>query len=282
MISASSVIYYPDATFHANSAEALLEMMIAIFVCDKIKIGFFPWLALFNSAYMVFKPDGLLLNTSMSGCFNAAVIPLAPLPIQIILTISCLASGKNQPIALLFSVIGLYLLRRKLWKTIAVLVLCSGLTMYFLVPMFGFSDGRLPLWGISSQFFLERVNWIFGAGLGTYATIGPELTIEPFGQAFLWLHSDWLQIVFETGFLGGLAVLFLYTDALKRAYQDEDLFISLSTFGLFGLANFPLHNPISAVLGAVLLHSALSKTGKLLPRSQEIPQRQNRQRVRSS
>lgn len=212
-------------------------------------------------------PYGLLFNASMSGCLNAVLFPLfferdgkVPILSAIVIPLSVLATQKNQPIALLFFSLGVVLIKRRHWKELALAIAASFLTGLLLIGhMFGNSEGRTEVWTLAFNFFRDHANPFLGTGLGTFYYIGPWLTLKPFGQGFLWLHSDWLQIGFECGAIGLVLMALLFFRACYRSRGNLVLSTSLLTFGAFGIANFPLHNPISACLGAFLLHWALVK-----------------------
>ena len=257
-----------DPGFISSASHSLLFFLMCVLCAENIGLELFPWIAVLNAGVMFFySKDGMLLNASMSGCFQACILPLATLPVQIILVASILYSGKNQPIALMFVALGLYQIRRRKWKSLVLAVMascvCGKLLVHGSTASFLNSDGRTDVWRLAFDFFADQVNPFTGAGLGSFYVVGPELTMPVFHQPFLYLHSDWLQIGFEMGFLGLVTIGMLGFWTVYRVRKDEILFTSLMLFLCFGLANFPLHNPVSALFGAVLMWTAVQESKKL-------------------
>jgi O-antigen ligase len=118
--------------------------------------------------------------------------------------------------------------------------------------------GRLDVWFNSMGYIEDRSNFWTGAGLGSFWVLGPSL--NPGGQEiFTWMHSDWLQTLFEQGILGFLSVAILYVHALVRAKRNEALFVSLAGLGAFAIANMPLRFPLAGLYGAVLIQWAMAE-----------------------
>lgn len=255
------------------SASTVVTVFLNLYVLRTFDISrwftIFRCIAITNAIYMLTsllwgEPSGFLLNPSMSGCFNACVLPFFFYPGKpckkipvILLVLSILATHKNQPIALLFLVLGVKLLRRRLWKeTLAAIILSVGVGKYLIGKMLFNPEGRTEVWRDSFHFWKDYVNPWFGTGLGTFYFIGPALTAEKYKIGFIWLHSDWLQVLFEMGLVGALLFVAAYIQALCRSWNEHRLFTSLIAFGAFGIANFPMHNPISGFFGLLLILSA--------------------------
>lgn len=225
--------------------------------------------------------NGFFANTSMGGCFLAAILPMffdqdleANVLLVLFLSFVILSTGKNQPIALFFLSITVFSIRKINFKAAFFAVISCFFVGWGLIGHKFFDpSGRVKVWIASMRFWKEHTNHFLGFGLGTYFYIGPKISLPLMGQSFLWLHSDWLQVVFENGYIGGALVFALFIEALWKSRKNNWLFTSLSVYGSWGIANFPLHNPISGLLGAFLLHSSLAKalkeTHKLPPNYQE-------------
>lgn len=123
-------------------------------------------------------------------------------------------------------------------------------------------NGRIKLWRDMMSWWWERCNHLFGAGLGTFELFGPSVqrTKHTLDQKyFIWMHSDWLQIVFEIGFIGLIVSVWTYSAALKHSLDRGPMFPSLVGFGIMMCGNYPLHLPVHAFVGALLISMAFSK-----------------------
>jgi hypothetical protein len=215
------------------------------------------------------EPWGILLNASMSGCLNAALFPLFKTEEKFargLVFISVIASGRSLPIAVLFVGVAALLYSSKRYKEIAA-ALPVSLALGYLIKGGGLfaSRGRDHIWKQALIFFRDHMPWAFGGGLGSFYVIGPTLTTKLDGVYFIWLHSDWLQIFFEQGFVGFNIILVMYLYALRRSRLDPKLFAALAAYGAFAVANMPLHYPIAGLYGAILLRWALDKNSKENP-----------------
>lgn len=267
-------------TFNFASASALALGCLTILVAQSIRFeiwaGIFQVIALINAGTIFVQmylgihnyEYGLLLNSSMSGCFNAVALPLfffSGWPKRwnlaywrfwavLLVLISILACGRHQPLAVLIVIGGALGVLRGYWKTTlvcSVFALGGGLA-YKGMALFD-TSGRTTVWRLSMDFWKAHMNHWLGAGLGTYYYLGPYITLKEMHEGYIWLHSDWLQMIFECGFIGLAFMVIFYGSLLWRVRQRNGLFASLIGVGVWGMANFPLHNPISALLVAVLV-----------------------------
>lgn len=143
-------------------------------------------------------------------------------------------------------------------------ILGLGLWKWGALELFNSSD-RLPMW----KFFMEQwaknpVHWWFGTGFGTFGVFSINLqNAHDFKSQYwwVWLHNDWLQALFETGFVGLTLMLGTFLHALKRLWERKET-AELQALLLFGLAmmlNFPLHIGLTCAFGAWLLTLALQR-----------------------
>lgn len=75
-----------------------------------------------------------------------------------------------------------------------------------------FSDsGRYSVWALTWSKIVSNSPNLFGFGLGTFELWGPDMVIKATGKQgsyWSWAHNEWLQILFETGWVGlGLTCL---------------------------------------------------------------------------
>lgn len=247
-----------NASFSLAAASSLAFIWIVLSVAEKIQLKLFKFVAIVNTL-LLFMNEGLLANNSMSGCLSACLIPFSP----IAGTVGALIARQSQPVALLFIVLGLRLIRRRRFFKLAVAIAASVVVGSLLSRHALFDPhGREQVWADAWSFFCAHDNPFLGAGLGAFYYIGPWLTVEKYHMGFVWLHSDWFQILFEEGIVGVIAAFIVFTQALYKSRRNEKLFAALFAYGAFGIANFPLHNPITALLGATLFVAALAKAPK--------------------
>ena len=251
-----------NAGLSCGAASALALIGLAFFVGKHLRPWTWQAIAAINGAWLLLGGVGVTGNDSMSGCFEACLLPLCfenPV-LSMIAVAACLASQKSQPIALLFVVFGLMLLRRKRFKTTVLIFFASFACGAILSKHALFnSEGRVDLWKLTFDFFRDHANLWTGMGVGTFYEIGPFLTADKYHQAFVTLHSDWLQQIFEQGIIGFAAAFVVIAQALFKVRRNERLFTSLFCYGLFAIANFPLHTPFTALFGAYLIASAFAK-----------------------
>lgn len=251
-----------NAGLSCGAASALALIALAFFVAKHLRPWAWQALAAINGAWLLFGGQGVAGNDSMSGCFEACLLPLCfddPL-LSMVAVGACLAARKSQPIALLFVVATLMLLRRKRFKTTASAALAFfGVGTLICKHALFNSDGRTELWKISYDFFRDHANVWAGMGVGTFYEIGPFLTAAKNHGVFVTLHSDWLQQIFEQGIIGVVVAAIVFAQALFVVRKNERLFIALFCYGLFALANFPLHTPFTALFGAYLITLAFAK-----------------------
>ncbi len=126
------------------------------------------------------------------------------------------------------------------------------------------SNGRFFQWEIALDFWRLNFNPIFGSGIGTYFVFGPHLQhqINPRAQEhYLWLHNEWLQVLFETGFIGLLIAAGIFLSSLRKSFKNRDswIFAALMALGFSAFTQMPLRLMSFAFLAAFLAFIALRK-----------------------
>lgn len=252
----------------ALSALVSFLLTAATINCFRLQtwINIFKVVGVFNAGLLIggfiYAPHkeswGLLLNASMSGCLSACIFPLFTFSkkerwFKTLLLVSVLASARSQPVAVLFATFAAkFILEKDLGGIFGLLPI--SLAVGFLVKgksLFE-SQGRTEIWLTTYNYFKDHVNPFSGAGLGSFYILGQYLS----HGVFIWLHSDWGQILFETGLIGFILVTILYGHALWRARHSPDLFCALIGYGVFAMANMPLRYPIAGLYGAFLIRWA--------------------------
>lgn len=246
--------------FEHSAQASLIQvlLMVAAVFCLKPDtwIKLFQWIAVINAAWICTGWYGVLLNDSMSGCFSAVLLPLLfinhrPLWQIGLVTASLFVAHQSLPLFCGFFLLFMLGLQtgRYLWT---ILTPCIALGVGFLALRSTLFDGRgrYNLWEMSMSWWVDHANGWIGTGSGSYHVIGPYLTHE-LGSIFTFLHSDWLQILFEQGVIGVVLALILFLKVLLKARGA--LLFSAATCGIWMVANMPMRYPLSAFYLVVLI-----------------------------
>lgn len=221
--------------------------------------------------FWIKEPTGLLGNASMDGCFIATMLPLvALLPGRfgavcaswsvIGLCLACLAifaSGSSLAVGVL-GVVTVAVLARvvRLRFVVGAVAVLAGLGFLTMGPAFLSDSGRFGEWSIQFQWWAENANAWLGAGSGTFMLIGPNVQAmaePPRPESFLFLHSDWLQVVFEQGIVGLVLVVALFAQMLWRSRGSPRVFAAVLGYGAWAWANMPLRYALGALVGVLLI-----------------------------
>lgn len=135
-----------------------------------------------------------------------------------------------------------------------------------------FSSGnRFKMWEFfMSSWSLPR-NIPFGMGFGTFGIFSRVLQdiyqMDPKAW-WIWLHNDWLQMLFEGGLVGLGLMIATYIEAARKLFRESYLaeLRALILFGIFMFFNYPLHVGLTCAFGLWLVSFALlrepGKTGR--------------------
>ncbi len=133
-----------------------------------------------------------------------------------------------------------------------------------------FSDsGRFTLWKQVFPWWWNFGSVWFGQGTGVTQLLAPivqksNMPAVPLSSTqdwWLWLHSDWLQMLLENGVLGALLGATMYAFALVKSYRKADwLFAATVGIGACGIFNFPVHFPVHAFCLVVILGMCFHQT----------------------
>mgnify|MGYP003393639640 CR=1 FL=1 len=221
---------------------------------------------------------GLLSNASQDGCFIACVLPfvftlkrrISLIPF-VIMSLAIILAKESTPIVALIIGIFLFLVSDLIqyYEIVVDSVLCSSLfliiamivaTFYVGPVRFLDSSGRYFIWTKLMTFWWNKVNIWIGAGGGTFYNYGPGVSWHNQGSkpdfgAFIWMHNDFLQVLFEQGIIGLALVLAVLGKMIKRAYNDPVLFTAITVFAFTATTQMPLRNFLTAFLGSFLVRS---------------------------
>ena len=111
------------------------------------------------------------------------------------------------------------------------------------------TNGRYPVWKMAYEWCRDHGFLWFGLGAGAVQTLVPVLQVQTHTRLpdfFVWLHSDWLQIVIEFGWVGLVCTLIALIHLLWKAHNHwcPENFASLMGFVALGAFGYPLRLPI--------------------------------------
>lgn len=120
---------------------------------------------------------------------------------------------------------------------------------------------RFVCWVWSMEWWQSNANMIFGTGLGSYHSLGPYLqqaTHQNLSNGlYNMLHNDWLQCLFELGFVGLGLMVALFVSCIRRVYRNEYVLAQVVVFGATSFINMPARYPITVIVGLLLLRLSM-------------------------
>ena len=129
-------------------------------------------------------------------------------------------------------------------------------------------SGRLQVWHGFLKYWADHFNVWIGSGNGTWAVWGPiaqqKLFLGPtyydgpingsrITHLYLTAHSDWLQLLFETGLTGFTLGVIFFGWLLFRSFKKPWLCAAIAAYGVAMLGNMPLTLPFTAVVASVFV-----------------------------
>lgn len=258
-------------------SRAIIDAMSALCMIDSLYV-FGQWALGHEST----NCGGLFVNASMNACLIAFTYPILKrartkppsglaaiggLISLIIPVMAILASRSNMALMALLGALAAPAAVR-LWRgkhrliSPAVMASLLGAGYCCMGTKFGDNNGRFEIWRATLSWWMQHANHWTGAGLGSYFIIGPGIQIAILHQNtahLLWMHNDWLQVLFEQGAIGLALAITVFGRALARSIKRDRPWLtsSLSAFGVTMLGNFPMHVPVMGFLGSFLLVFAL-------------------------
>lgn len=211
---------------------------------------------------LVMRPErNLYYNKSLRDLTNYSYTILKDLACILIPILAVAFSKAHVPIfgmALFWVLFLFFQLRIKTSSLISILISVTGffvISIHYLSSDAFHDNGRFEMWKMAFKGW-DRFNPLFGSGQGTAFMWIPSFQ-EDSGlnqnNWFIWMHNDWLQILFEQGILGfGLAVI-AYGFVISRSFQRPYLVTSVLLYGAMALFNFPMHLAVHSVLGLFLV-----------------------------
>ena len=205
-------------------------------------------------------------NASMNGSLIAALFPMVlrffpanrdKILLSLLTLSTVVITGASVPLGVLFVVTLMLVMERAMEEDEKVLLYLALPVAVGLVGFYQWDNliedtGRFNNWDIILNWWEARASWSFGTGIGTGFGLFPNAQALYYGfgnkfQVFLFMHNDWLQILFETGYVGLLSVVATFFWLLCKAYSNPYLLASLAGFGAMAMVNYPLQLGIHAI-----------------------------------
>lgn len=234
----------------------------------------FEGIALLDGILVLILGYGMFNAHSVDSSFVASVFVMAvlkrdsffnalPKKLKILVSIVILASilrygGSTGIIILAVGLLSSAFFERKItpWVLVPIAVLGYAGLMYG--AEFLSSSGRVDAWQFFMNHFWTNENIFFGTGIGTFEWIGPILQNRT-NDLFVWMHNEYLQVLFEGGLLGlGLALSLLFV-CFRQAIRNQKtwLFSTLVCLSVMSLTQFPFRFAVSALFICFVVRSAV-------------------------
>jgi len=240
----------------------------------------------------------LMLNTSMEGTFlgiMSVVILFKPIEnehwrsfkwiqsfsVLIILTGTIATTSSVGIGAVALGIITMAFFSKKFKPILLLLSIMFSISAFLFVGEGIFSDSlRVICWNWSMDWWSQSANHLFGTGIGTFWGIGPWIQDTELIKAcasgdskicesakflyqeknyYTFMHSDWLQLLFEGGFVGLILGYGVFITALVKSFNRPWLFASILVFSATATINMPTKYVITSIIGVLLLRMSLLK-----------------------
>ncbi len=191
--------------------------------------------------------------------------------LSLILSIAILITTSSIGIGGLLLGIYFYLLIRKKWIYISIPTLIAIVAVILYHDQIFYAEGRFKIIAFQyDAFFRAYIDPWTGSGFGTYGAIGPWLqkvfhfpVINGKYYSYPNMHSDFFQIFFEMGIIGGVIVILIYLKLVIINLYDKRFWLltSIIVYGAVSVLNMPARYLPSACLGLLLLRSTYVRCG---------------------
>jgi hypothetical protein len=213
---------------------------------------------------MGYLPTGFVGNPSMNGYLMVMVSPFLlrrDVILYLALAPAIFLLGATQPVVLYILVFLLHMVLVKGKRLFWVAPLLASFVylgpLHFWSENFASDSGRFLIWKKMWEWWRTQDFLWWGYGPGGSQIIIPFVqlqNVKVFPNDFwLWLHNDWMQVLFEQGVVGLSLLGLTYLLGLYYARRQPHLFISWVVLGVGAIANYPLRSALHAVFAGWLL-----------------------------
>lgn len=199
--------------------------------------------------------SGILDYPSVNGVFTVtcyflwmrgATSRVEKLSASLLVLLAIIVSKSSTPLGAF--ILGIVALNCTNLRRVAGAISASALLLgigYYLDPELFNPQGRLEAWQIFMTVWAEKFSILFGSGPGTFSSLAIETQLLQnymVGHYYLFMHNEWLQILYETGLVGLCFSVVIFTKALYNSYRRQDHYTvaALVSLGSASLLVFPL------------------------------------------
>jgi hypothetical protein len=134
-----------------------------------------------------------------------------------------------------------------------------GVGLYLNGDRFMHHQDRTLQWEMFMQWLYVNNFYWTGTGLGSFQVLGPAIQNKTY-DLFVWLHNDFLQVLFEQGIVGLSLAFMLTVQCLKRSMRTPWLFVSSIGTLVCGLTQFPLRFFVGQLFVFLLIRLSLEES----------------------
>lgn len=239
----------------------------------KYAVSIFQFLALVNAGLVVMNGHGFMNAHSWDTAFIAMILPtmvfrITKSPITWLPTVFSLfaigyTGGRTAMVVMSACAFAYFLQKKRVFVAciIGSFVLLIGAQFSNESKMF--DSPRLNVWPYFMNIYWKYFDPWIGSGIGTFQWIGPLAQQKE--QVFLknglhlWMHNDYLQVLFETGIIGLTLMMATVFDCLKRSWKNRELFVTVIATLATMLTYYPFHWFITQVWACLLIRCCYEK-----------------------
>lgn len=257
-------IPYGDYTkaFMSTSGQTLAECILIPLVVfktndeiyEKIFIGFLNFFVIYEILSTWFGGYTFFIAGSFDMAFLAACLPLCPSWIAAASIVTILTHHGTTACVILAAQAFLYAIKNSPKILFGLPIL--GIAAYFnkIGPW-----ERIHAYERYMSFWWEQGATIKTFGFGPGSFIWFSMMIDNFKPPiFFQMHSDWLQIFFELGIIGGSFAILCFIKAIKDSWNNPRILYSIAGYGAFALTYHPLRFFPSMILGAFIFFKSIN------------------------
>lgn len=254
---------FPVMAFALFAGALLCLDKYATNILEPILALFFAFSVIVTLGYTTMGASG---NPSMNGCMIAVLLPFAALlfqgvPEYVWIALAATAIFKTDasiPVGVLFVVVSSGYWAKNGWLFgLRQLVVMTPLFVvgYYLNPaQFFTTTGRWHIWTETLSWWWSSGKLWFGLGTGALDTIlRHKLSTDPHYKTVIWAHNDYLQVLFDNGIVGLCFLLIALVKTLEKSFSRPWLFSACMGYAATALFNFPMHVPLHAMVGLLLV-----------------------------
>lgn len=259
--------------FSQTAAQAfgsvVLVTLFALEINKKMTFKLFEIFAVLDSLLVLIFGFGAFNNGSMDASFLALMVPVIfwkngasrRISVNLLISFPLLAAivraGGSTAYIILAVELFVILYHKKKRVIFAFVPFVFG--VFFIGPkVFIHSSGRFTHWKLFMEWWIVNANIWLGTGAGSFEWIGPHIQ-KTDKNIFLFLHNEYLQVLFEYGIFGALIFFGIFLEVFYRARKTPWLFVTLSGLSIMFITQFPMRFFISQLFVLLLAKEAYDK-----------------------